>query len=163
MISIDDFYLTHDDQVSLASEFPSNPILQHRGQPSTHDLPLLVSTFASLKARKPTKLPVYDKSAFSGQGDRAPESTWSTINADGQEKVQVVIFEGWCVGFRPLSDDMLEAKWREATERQKSGQYDGQLGKLKFECIKTVNDALKKYDEVTEYDPAEYPPSVSAR
>lgn len=150
VISIDDFYLTHDDQVQLASTNPDNPILQHRGQPSTHDLPLLKSTFQSLRAGKPTKLPVYDKSAFSGHGDRAPESTWGSVNGEGEEEVQVVVLEGWCVGFRPLSDEMLEEKWNTAVELEKKGEYDGRLGKLKFQNVKTVNDALKNYDQVTE-------------
>ncbi|KAF2098845.1 P-loop containing nucleoside triphosphate hydrolase protein [Rhizodiscina lignyota] len=149
IVSIDDFYLTHEDQVALAKSNPTNPILQHRGQPSTHDIPLLVSTFASLRDGKPSKIPVYDKSAFSGQGDRAPESTWTSVN-EGQEKVQVVVLEGWCVGFRPVSDEALEEKWKRAVAEEKKGSYDGQLGKLKFEDIKTVNDALKKYDEVTD-------------
>lgn len=31
--SIDDFYLTHDDQQALARENASNALLQHRGEP----------------------------------------------------------------------------------------------------------------------------------
>lgn len=33
MYSIDDFYLTHEDQVRLAASQPDNKLLQHRGQP----------------------------------------------------------------------------------------------------------------------------------
>lgn len=150
VISIDDFYLTHDDQTSLAEQNPSNPILQHRGQPSTHDLELMVSTLSSLRDGKPTKLPVYDKSAFSGQGDRAPESTWRSVNGAGEEKVQVAVLEGWCVGFRPVPDEELRAKWEQAVEEEKKGSCRGQLGKLKLEDVKTVNDALKRYNQVTE-------------
>jgi hypothetical protein len=31
--SIDDLYLTHDDQVALAKEHADNPLVQHRGEP----------------------------------------------------------------------------------------------------------------------------------
>lgn len=34
-LSLDDIYLTHADQHALAQSHPSNPLLQHRGQPST--------------------------------------------------------------------------------------------------------------------------------
>jgi D-glycerate 3-kinase len=33
VLSIDDLYLTHDDQVALAKEHPRNPLVQHRGEP----------------------------------------------------------------------------------------------------------------------------------
>lgn len=33
--SIDDFYLTREDQVALARAHPDNALVQHRGQPST--------------------------------------------------------------------------------------------------------------------------------
>src|ERR1700761_9649954 len=39
VFSLDDLYLTHEDQVALAQAHPDNPLLQHRGQPSTHDIP----------------------------------------------------------------------------------------------------------------------------
>jgi len=31
--SIDDLYLTHEDQVELASSHAQNPLMQHRGEP----------------------------------------------------------------------------------------------------------------------------------
>lgn len=31
--SIDDFYLTHENQVALAREHPDNALVQHRGEP----------------------------------------------------------------------------------------------------------------------------------
>ena len=150
MISLDDFYLLHDDQVGLATSHPDNPLVQHRGQPSTHDLPLLMSTLESLKKRKPIKLPEYDKSAFSGAGDRTDSSKWKEVNKHGEPTIEVIILEGWCVGFRSLSDEELEQKWIEAKYREEQGEGDGQLGKLKLEDVKFVNEALKHYDKVTE-------------
>ncbi|KAL2866893.1 TDA10 family protein [Aspergillus lucknowensis] len=152
-LSLDDLYLTHEDQLTLAKTHPTNPLLQHRGQPATHDLPLAECVFASLRAGRPTAIPAYDKSAFSGQGDRVPESQWERVNGEGQEKVKVIIFEGWSVGFRAWDEDVLRAKWETATRRrEKEGAgYKGRLGHVNFEDVKTVNDALRRYDVLTEF------------
>ncbi|KAJ5389490.1 uncharacterized protein N7496_000558 [Penicillium cataractarum] len=149
-LSLDDIYLTHADQVALAQAHPTNPLLQHRGQPSTHDLALGEQVFASLAAERPTAIPQYDKSAFAGQGDRVPQSQWEVVNSDGQKKVKVVIFEGWCVGFRAWDDETLRAKWEDAVRQKETGDYQGRLGHVKFEDVKTVNDALKQYDALTD-------------
>lgn len=109
-----------------------------------------MSTLESLEKREPTKLPGYDKSAFSGAGDRSDSSKWDEVNKHGEATVDVVILEGWCVGFRPLSDEALEQKWTEAKRSEEEGEGNGQLGKLKLENAKLVNEALKEYDRVTE-------------
>lgn len=149
-LSLDDIYLTHDDQVALARAHPTNPLLQHRGQPSTHDLALGEKVFASLAAERPTAIPQYDKSAFDGQGDRVPESQWQVVNAEGQDKVKVVIFEGWCVGFRAWDEKTLREKWEAAVRQKESGNYQGRLGHVKFEDVQTVNESLKQYDALTD-------------
>ncbi|KAL3475250.1 P-loop containing nucleoside triphosphate hydrolase protein [Aspergillus californicus] len=149
-LSLDDLYLTHADQQSLAQSHPTNPLLQHRGQPATHDLPLAESVFASLRAGRPTSIPAYDKSAFSGQGDRVPQSQWETVNGENQEKIKIIIFEGWSVGFRAWDDDVLRAKWEAAVKlKQNDPGYKGRLGHVKFEDIKTVNEELRGYDVLT--------------
>ncbi|KAL4889844.1 P-loop containing nucleoside triphosphate hydrolase protein [Aspergillus ambiguus] len=149
-LSLDDLYLPHDQQVNLARTFPDNPLLQHRGQPGTHDLPLAKEVFDSLRAEQPTPIPQYDKSAFAGQGDRVPRSNWQIVNADGQEKVKVVIFEGWSVGFRAWDDEVLRQKWEAATHQKEQAGYNGRLGYVKFEDVKAVNDALREYDAITD-------------
>ncbi|KAJ5942776.1 hypothetical protein N7516_002944 [Penicillium verrucosum] len=149
-LSLDDIYLDHADQVALAQTHHSNPLLQHRGQPSTHDLALGEEVFASLAAERPTAIPQYDKSAFEGQGDRVPKAQWKVVNEEGQDKVKVVIFEGWCVGFRAWDDQTLRAKWEAAVRQKESGEYDGRLGHVKFEDVNVVNDALKRYDILTD-------------
>ena len=110
--------------------------------------------FASLRSRQNhIRIPSYDKSAYQGQGDRLDETQWSTVNDNqSQPPVEVIIFEGWCVGFRSLSDDQLEQKWKQAklAAEQSREEYNGRLGLLKLEDVKFVNDALKQYDELTE-------------
>ncbi|KAK2811554.1 hypothetical protein FQN49_008453 [Arthroderma sp. PD_2] len=149
--SLDDIYLTHADQQQLAASHPSNPLLQHRGQPSTHDIALGSEVFSSLRRNQPTRIPSYDKSAFNGQGDRAPEDTWETVNdtQNGQPLVKVVIFEGWCVGFRQRPDAEIRADWEDAVNRRSDGDYDGRLGHVKLEDVMAVNHALREYDAFT--------------
>ncbi|TKA51111.1 hypothetical protein B0A55_12541, partial [Friedmanniomyces simplex] len=153
VLSIDDLYLPHSEQEALARSHSTNPLVQHRGQPSTHDIKLGVQLFEALaKSETNITLPSYDKSAFSGSGDRRPESEWETVNAEGKPPVEVVVFEGWCVGFRPLSDAEVERKWRaaKAEYERKSDKYLGQLGKLHLESVMFVNGKLREYDALTD-------------
>jgi len=74
------------------------------------------------------------------------------VNAGGQAPIEVVIFEGWCVGFRPLSDWEVEEKWNKAKwqyEREGEG-YKGQLGKNRLDSVIFVNQSLRQYDELTD-------------
>ena len=48
-ISIDDFYLTCEQQVQLAQANSDNPYLQQRGYPGTHDIELGVKTLQQLR------------------------------------------------------------------------------------------------------------------
>jgi D-glycerate 3-kinase len=98
----------------------------------------------------PTAIPAYDKSAFAGQGDRVPAEKWEVVNdlTQGQEKVRVVIFEGWCVGFRSRPEQEVRTLWEDAVRRRKEedGNYEGRLGYVSFEDVKVVNEALREYD-----------------
>jgi hypothetical protein len=93
-VSIDDFYLTRADQVAVAAAHSGNQLLQVRGTFGTHDTALAVATLEALCAAghgDTVKVPLYDKSAFQGQGDRAPRDRWPVVAGP----VDVVLFEGW--------------------------------------------------------------------
>ena len=92
---------------------------------------------------------MYDKSAYSGQGNRAPLKEWHTVNDEADEKLRVVIFEGWCVGFRALTEEEVKHSWDLAVYQRDKGNYKGRLGWNSLESIQYVNNALKKYDEIT--------------
>ncbi|KAI1342389.1 putative Uridine/cytidine kinase [Xylariaceae sp. FL0016] len=139
--SIDDFYLARQDQVALAASQPGNKLVQVRGEPGTHDIPLLTSFFHSLLSRTPTSVPHYDKSQHSGKGDRAPPFTWPRINQPDQPRIRVLLFEGWCVGFRALPPD--EVARRHAATSRTLQSHD--LAHLHF-----VNERLAAYDAVTD-------------
>ncbi|KAJ2852274.1 hypothetical protein IWW36_000417 [Coemansia brasiliensis] len=96
--SLDDIYLTNQEQRQLAQTHPKNPLLQYRGQPGTHDVDLGRSTLCSLLDGTPTKIPGYDKSRYGGYGDRKPKYQWTQVS----EAPDIILFEGWCLGFRSL-------------------------------------------------------------
>ncbi|KAL7801298.1 P-loop containing nucleoside triphosphate hydrolase protein [Trichoderma aethiopicum] len=152
--SIDDFYLTHEQQVKLARENPDNALWQVRGEPGTHDIPLLKSVLTSLLTHSPTSIPQYDKALFSGQGDRLPPNLWKPINTklsstansssststnSSSEPLQVIILEGWCIGFRPLSPTLLTQKYSSPSRT---------LQNHRLEHLLAINDKLREYDEV---------------
>lgn len=143
--------MTHDQQSQLAASHPENPLVQHRGQPSTHDLPLALSLFSDLRSGKETRIPSYDKSAYDGHGDRVPKDEWAVISQEGQEKTKVVIFEGWCVGFRALPGEELRRKWGKARSRREAADYQGRLGFNRLEDVEFVNGALRGYDPLTDH------------
>ena len=61
------------------------------------------------------------------------------------------MFEGWCVGFRALTDEQAEEKWKAAKDDfEKNGDaYKGQLGKQKLSSALFVNSCLREYDALT--------------
>ena len=147
VFSFDDFYLSRDDQQKLANAYPSNPLVQHRGQPWTHDLTLADYVFGRLKAGLPVQLPKYDKSLFSGEGDRLPWSEWETVNAGQEPKIKAVILEGWCVGFRSLGADAVEQMWEQAKSRkaEKGPAYAGRLAWNRLQDLLLANDGMAHY------------------
>ncbi|XP_073007221.1 D-glycerate 3-kinase, chloroplastic [Typha latifolia] len=108
-LSIDDFYLTAEEQATLRSQNPGNALLELRGNAGSHDLQFSIDTLTSLskltKKGMTMKLPRYDKSAFGGKGDRADPSTWPEVEGP----VEVVLFEGWMLGFKHLPNEVVKA------------------------------------------------------
>lgn len=137
--SIDDFYLTHADQAALAASHPDNALVQHRGEPGTHDLDLATSCLRDLLAGRPTAIPAYDKAAHAGEGDRLPREQWTPV----QGPVRAVILEGWCVGFRPLPEDQVRSR-REGPPPTRT------LGNHELEHLLLVNERLRAYDALTD-------------
>jgi D-glycerate 3-kinase len=100
ILSLDDLYLTLAQREVLAQTV--HPLLRTRGVPGTHDTDLGLGLFDILTGGLATEasLPCFDKAA----DDRAPSATWPRIQAP----VDVVLFEGWCVGARPQAAAALE-------------------------------------------------------
>ena len=110
---------------------------------------LATDVLAGLRRCEPVKVPSYDKAAFHGQGDQAPCEQWRVVNAPDEPKVRIVLLEGWCIGFKAISDEELRRRWESAKAREAAGVYDGRLAFASLCNISVVNAALKQYDEIT--------------
>ncbi|KAI8934302.1 hypothetical protein NX059_009041 [Plenodomus lindquistii] len=109
-ISLDDLYKTHEDLVAQRELDSKNKLYRTRGQPGTHEEELAGRFFKDLReyiGHGELRIPSFDKSKFQGEGDRAPESEWPILS----RKPDVVVFEGWCVGFQPLTAAVVEEKF----------------------------------------------------
>ena len=95
-ISLDDLYKTYTDRQKLRDRRPD---LIWRGPPSTHDIDLGIQVLQQLRDRQPNRsqpiaIPRFDKSLYNGAGDR--------IELEISYSADIVLFEGWFVGMRPL-------------------------------------------------------------
>ena len=98
--SIDDIYLTHSERQQLAHDI--HPLLATRGVPGTHDPLIGLYLLRQLRAADEgdiIPLPLFDKAI----DDRLPPEQWRSATGP----VDLVIFEGWCVGAMPQSADEL--------------------------------------------------------
>ncbi|KAG6857198.1 hypothetical protein H0H87_008264 [Tephrocybe sp. NHM501043] len=141
LLSIDDLYLPHDGLVHLANQYPPNPLWAGRGQPGTHDVRLGVEILHKLRTRsEKVELPCFDKSLFNGEGDRLPSGVAV------ESPVDVVILEGWCVGFCPISSQELATRW--------DGVWHDEIARLDLPNFVTkpdlerVNETLNNYVEL---------------
>lgn len=146
-VSLDDLYLNHDDLVRVRARNPSNALLQTRGQPGTHDTTLARKFLDGLSdSANDILIPSFDKSKFNGQGDRRPKEEWGRIPAG--TTVDVLVFEGWCVGFQPLETEEIQGLWKASRELKNSHGQEYPVVTLNehpLEYILEVNRNLAGY------------------
>jgi len=99
VLSIDDFYLSHDVRRRMAEDL--HPLLGVRGPPGTHDLSLTATTINLLLSGDAVALPSFDKAV----DDRRPRELWPMFSGPAD----VVLLEGWCVGARAQGAEALVA------------------------------------------------------
>jgi D-glycerate 3-kinase len=142
--SMDDFYLTYNEQQKVNLENTDNVLLQGRGLPGTHDIFLLYNIFTKLTENNeknlPIHIPVYDKSAFNGKGDRLPIKNWTIVDSC----VDLIIFEGWFNGYPSITDEtQLLNKWNKIKSKCRP-QFD----LIKDIHIKNINKNLQHYEKI---------------
>ena len=99
-ISIDDFYKTRKERISLSKRV--HPMLLTRGVPGTHDINMMLNFFKKSKSKKfnRLKLPTFNKAI----DDRFNKKRWYDL----KKRPDVIIFEGWCVGAKPETNNTLK-------------------------------------------------------
>jgi D-glycerate 3-kinase len=138
VLSIDDLYLTLAERRRLAVEV--DPLLATRGVPGTHDVALGLAVLDSLGRAGETAIPRFDK----GKDDRRDRADWDVIAGP----VDVILFEGWCVGARPQPDAALvqpinelertrdaDGRWRHYANSQLAGPYQALFGRIGFQAL----------------------------
>ncbi len=100
-LSLDDLYKTYAERQRLQEQ---DSRLIWRGPPGTHDVELGIELLDQLRSpdqQQSILVPRFDKSAWGGAGDRTtPERV---------EGVDIVLFEGWFVGVRPINPAVFDA------------------------------------------------------
>lgn len=132
VLSLDDLYRTRAERLHLASTL--HPLFATRGVPGTHDVELGFAILDALAAGAPVRLPRFDKAT----DDRRPIDAWPQVDA-----ARLVLFEGWCIGARPLSEAELavpinalerdedgEGRWRRAWNTALANAYQQLFARL---------------------------------
>ncbi|GAA5862373.1 hypothetical protein JCM8547_007619 [Rhodosporidiobolus lusitaniae] len=159
-LSLDDLYLPHSGLASVAQQYAGNALLKGRGQAGTHDLPLGLSVLRALKSggSEAVEIPVFEKSLHGGEGDRLEKSKW--VKVENPSAVDVVVLEGWMLGFRPVSahsSSSLAELYSAAKAAPDSEETKQKLGidyappfllEHKLEDLQQVEELLKGYEEL---------------
>lgn len=135
---IDDFYLSNLEQreVTAKAKIDGNTVLQGRGLPGTHDLRLAIQVMEQLCSRNvPVKVPIYDKSAFNGEGDRLPESEWQVI----ENPVDVIVFEGWFNGYKKIDSQIFPSAYL-------TQDPSGVVQRHRMYHLEDINERLASYE-----------------
>lgn len=150
VLSIDDFYNTHQERIELSNTV--HPLLCTRGVPGTHDVDLIFNTLtqlSELKSGQTSTVPSFNKA----MDDRSVQSQWPQVSG----KVDIILFEGWCMGLpaqsstellAPLNDleknEDRDASWRTYVNQKLVNEYAEIFNQLEelivlqapsFECV----------------------------
>jgi D-glycerate 3-kinase len=157
VLSIDDLYLTRSERHQLSQAV--HPLCAFRGVPGTHDVDLGHRIIDELTRAGPdgkTPIPRFDKT----RDDRRPASEWESIGGP----TDVLLFEGWCIGAKPLgpwtgpinqreAEDDPDGEWATWSNRELQQKYgklfdrlDG-LVMLKVPSMETVRKGRWKQEQ----------------
>jgi D-glycerate 3-kinase len=143
-LALDDLYLPRAERLQLAQQV--HPLLVTRGVPGTHDVALGLQRLDALcHDRGTVDLPRFNKA----DDDRAPTGVWQRITCP----VDIVLFEGWCVGAAPQSAAELVApinalernedpdgRWRRWVNAQLATNYADLFARLDYLVMLRVDD-----------------------
>ena len=132
-LSLDDLYLTKAARQLLARNV--HPLFAVRGVPGTHDIAAGIRIIDALGEAGCVALPAFDKA----KDEPVAQSDWRKVDTP----VDIVLFEGWCVGARPQHASLLaapvnalerdedpDAIWRNHVNACLAGQYQAFFAKF---------------------------------
>ena len=135
VVSLDDLYLFKRRRRQLADTM--HPLLSTRGPPGTHDPGLGVEIIQRLRSGAPVRMPRFDKIADD-------HDEWAARAAP----VDIVLFEGWCVGARPQAPETLpipvndleatedlQGRWRGYVNTQLATSYAALFAEIDFQVL----------------------------
>jgi D-glycerate 3-kinase len=135
LLSIDDLYLPREEREALAARV--HPLLRTRGVPGTHEVALGEQVLAALGRTGRVALPRFSKE----EDTRRPTADWPWVTAP----VDIVLFEGWCVGALPQDEaalaepvNALEARedragvWRRWVNDRLAGEYQKLFARIDY-------------------------------
>ena len=136
ILSIDDFYKTRQERMTLSKTI--HPLLVTRGVPGTHDIDLAMETLnklSKLNNGQSCSVPSFNK-IFD---DRSNKTEWPVI----KNKVNIILFEGWCMGIpyqeksaldNPINElekfEDSNVQWRLFVNNQLKNEYRNLFRKL---------------------------------
>lgn len=140
VVSLDDLYYTRAERHHHAEQI--HPLFATRGVPGTHDVMLAEMIFerlCHLCRDEVMFVPTFDKSL----DDRKPVHKWTEVVGP----VDVILFEGWCVGANAAPDgslseplNSLEAQldvdghWRHGVNRALAEDYTKLFSRIDIQC-----------------------------
>ena len=140
-LALDDLYLTRAEREQAAEDH--HPLFATRGVPGTHDILLAEAIFDDLAAGRPVDVPRFDKAVDDRSGETAPI----------EPPVDVVLFEGWCVGALPQTaealrepanrleaEDDADGVWRREVNRRLATDYAGLFERLDMLVMLRIGD-----------------------
>jgi D-glycerate 3-kinase len=140
-LALDDLYLTRAERLEAAADH--HPLFATRGVPGTHDVEMGMAILDRLLAGKPADLPVFDKAC----DDRRAR----TRRIEG--RVDVILFEGWCVGAAPQPaadlaepinqlerEEDADGVWRREVNRRLATDYAELFGRIDCVVMLKVSD-----------------------
>jgi D-glycerate 3-kinase len=140
-LSLDDLYLSRAERVRGAVDH--HPLFATRGVPGTHDVERGMAILDRLLGGRSADLPIFDKSR--------DEPSSKTRHVEGP--VDIVLFEGWCVGAgpqeaaalsRPVNalerDEDPNGSWRREVNRRLATDYAELFGRIDLLVVLKVAD-----------------------
>jgi len=146
ILSLDDLYLSRAARLRLAKNV--HPLLATRGVPGTHDVQLGMDTIAALRAARSGQdvcLPRFDKAH--------DEPVSSECRETARGPIDLLIFEGWCLGALPQTESELllpcndleriedaDGVWRQYVNRQLAEVYPPLFAAIDYRVFLKVPD-----------------------